>query len=280
MRQKQLVAVQNRINTTNETLQVGEIAWLTVPRQVIDSTTTTLKRLKSKRSAEEGKMLVKIARIHTEPAVEGRSALPTQQFVLYTHSGRIENSYSIDMLQRCYPPPEANLYATVDVLLPTEEELQRKKGTTLRKHYRRYVTLLTDRMQVAAATARTTQHIAAAAQVAIDLNAFLTAGTQTSTSVKVAVTGTQSQSSTSDTAVAVTPTAILLDRPPSPPPPAPSSPPPAPDAADVFPCTHCQETLTAANCSHCLYPLCRAPFHTPATGCRLLRMLVVDTVQL
>ena len=66
MRQKQLVAAQNRINATNETFQVGDLAWLTVPGQVIDSTTTTLKRLKSKRSAEEGKMLVKIARIHTD----------------------------------------------------------------------------------------------------------------------------------------------------------------------------------------------------------------------
>ena len=60
----------------------------------------------------------------------------------------------------------------------------------------------------------------------------------------------------------------------------PSHHPAAPDAADVFPCTHCKETLTAANCSHCLYPPCRAPFHTPATGCRLPRVLVVDTVQL
>ena len=197
-------------------------------------------------------MLVKIGRIREQPAAPDESLVTSQLFVLYTTRGRIESAFSIDQLKLAHPPPEADKYATVTYNVPSEEDeaLTRTKPWALRKHYKLYLLDLHHQQHALEqlkrqATARASFSAAAATQVADNINATLTA------------------------------TSLQPPRPPTPPPP----PPALPDDL-VYPCSHCKMILPAADLSHCFYGACRAPFHTPGTGCRKARVEVVNGVLL
>ena len=241
-RNKQLVAAHNRINTTNETFTVGDLAWLTLPpaaAQAVVHKISKAKWWKNKHVADDGKMLVKIGRIHSDVAAgASQSSLPVQSFVLYTVDGRIEGSFSIDHLTRCYPPPEATVYATVNCEVGPDKLDKKESSKSLTMMYRKYLTLLSLRIE---AQRKRTQ-AAAATQPAIDLAHIAT----------LTASSTVTQSS--------------------------PSPPPPPEPSPIFPCTFCEEEVTGATLSHCMNVCCHAPFHTPGTGCRLgHRVHVVDT---
>jgi hypothetical protein len=229
MRQKQQVAALNRINSSNETFDVGDLAWLIVPPEVVNIVTVKLQKRNQKFRAGDGKLLVKIGRIIIQDAVAGEAPLTTQQFVVWTEDGRLESAYSIDQLKLCHPPPEASLYRVVDIVIPTEEEEKlartgrsKKKKLTLPYAYLRHITLLSTREAI--------EQTIAATQVAISLNSTLTGGVD---------------------AVPLSPS---------------SSPPPVPPS---YPCTHCGVTVTHEDCSFCFFDPCRAPFHRPDKGgCR------------
>src|ERR1700733_7581879 len=139
-RQKQQVASLNRINASNEKFQVGDVAWLTVPPEVVSMVSRQLQLKEQKIRAGDGKMLVKIGRILTHKAEAGVAPLSTQQFVVWTEDGRGDSAYSIDQLILCKPPPEPSLYKVVYLVIPTEEEeqsahkkLSKRKPLTLPK---------------------------------------------------------------------------------------------------------------------------------------------------
>ena len=236
MRTKMLIAANNRGVRNNEQLEVGDVAWLTLPKEIVAVT-----RAKVPHQAEfvdEGVMLVKIGRIHEESAKPGVSPFTTQPFVLFTQWGRIPQSYSINQLKLADPPPEAREYGVVGFEVPTKEMEGKRKPLTLLRHFRRYL-MERLRHQLAAqeikrlATTEAAASISAAAQVAHGIVAAIN-----------------------------------------------SSPPALPDDM-IFPCTHCHETLPAADLTHCMFADCRAPFHTPGAGCRQAhRVEVVNEVLL
>ena len=197
-------------------------------------------------------MLVKIARIDHQPATEGQSPLPTQQFVLFTAFGRIVSSFSIDMLQRCYPPPESAIFSAVDVEIPDTSELEKKRKITLRRAYKMSITQLHARTQVVASK----KLVSHAMQVAQTINAKLTEG------VESEPTSSHPLSSLPPLSPSLSPSAAVEDD-------------------MVYPCTHCRETLPASVLTFCMYIPCKAPFHTPRSRCRQgHRVQTVDGVLL
>ena len=251
MQRKQLTAAANRINTTNEALKVGDLAWLIIPDPVIKGVKADRRKAKDNKAIKmEAKMLVKIALVRNEPAVPDQAPFPTQHFVLFTSTARIEGSYPIDMLERCYPPPEPSEFPTVNVYLPpTEDAVMATEGLRLRSTYRLYAEQRASRQQ---AILRQQKELAKAVQAANALTAQLAI----------------SQSSSAPLPVAEVSSSPILDSPTAPTPSPPASPTPAKDDR-VYACIHCKETLSAAVLGHCMWEDCRAPFHLPNTGCRL-----------
>jgi hypothetical protein len=83
MRKKQMTAAINRINRTNESFKVGDLAWLLVPQEVVNWVTNQLSSKKEKLRAADGKLLVKIGRVLVQEATED-VPLSTLHYVLWT----------------------------------------------------------------------------------------------------------------------------------------------------------------------------------------------------
>ena len=159
--QKQIVAAHNRINRFNETINVGDCAWLFVPSDVVNSVRSELElELRSEKEpliAEHDWMLIEIARIITQPATAavGRSPLPTQQFEVWTGAVRIDDTFSIDKLKLCsHLLPNASIYRVVGLQQPTEDvvmELPQDEVMTFSQAYKRYLTLRSTRAELTAA---------------------------------------------------------------------------------------------------------------------------------
>ena len=132
---------------------MGDLAWLTVPpaaTQAVVHKISQAKSWKNKHVADDGKMLVKIGRIHSDIAAgASQSSLTVRICGLYTADGRIEGSFSIDHLTRCYPPPEATVYATVNCEMGPDklDKKQFSMSLTMMYRCRKYLTLLSLRIE-------------------------------------------------------------------------------------------------------------------------------------
>ena len=161
-RNKQLVAAHNRINTTNETFMVGNLAWLTLPTaaaQAVVNAMSKQKTWKNRHVADGSKMLVKIGRIYFDVAAEAnQSSLTVQSFIVYTVDGRIEGSFSIDHFTRCYPPPEATVYATVNCEMSPDKLDKKQLSKSLTRLYRKSLTLLSLRLEAQMKKQRDERH--------------------------------------------------------------------------------------------------------------------------
>jgi hypothetical protein len=244
--------------------RVGDCAWLTVPLEVVSSVVQQLKRKREKLVAEDGKLLVKIARIitATHDDTPDFSSLPTHHFIVWTEEGPIESTFSIDQLQLCHPPPAASMYRVVDLELPTADTPSPKsKPMKLTKAYKRFLALQASRAAIAARN-----QVNAAVQVATSINSCL--NDLASSMMNIAA------------AQPAQPAVVVVDRAMTPPPDVGSSPPMSIPVVDLepYPCSHCGVTVEFSGCSFCFYTPCRAPFHRPGTGCaKEDKMFVVDT---
>jgi transposase InsO family protein len=263
MRNKMLVAAHNRVNLNNESFQVGDCAWLTVPPAIVKQVTAKLKKKREKQAATEAKLLVKVWAITTlpgDPSQATQSSLPTQQFVLCTEDGRLDSAFSIDQLQRCDPPPEPSLYRVVDLDL---QAVQEKKPIKLSRAYTRYVTLIATR---AACTSLAAPSAARRppAQPQLVPGAAPVSTQMVTTATPTAIPAAAAPSFPSRT--------VDLTQSPE------SSGPAGVDAERVqYPCTHCRVTMQWDDYVFCYYRPCQAPFHKPGAGCtRHERAVVVD----
>ena len=259
-RSKMLTAAHNRINVANETLSVGDCAWLTVPDKVAEVAMALLRKGHDKVVVGDGKLLVKIARIHNHDAVPGQSPLATQLFEVWTEHGRVESAYPIDQLKLSRPPPDASVYKVVDLVLDLPRTGKADKHIKLVQAYKRHLTWIHER---------------------VTMNTRL----QVNTAVGVANTPLQVVPS-ADGGPAVCTHLVAADaddgadRPLTPPPPPPSSTRPTslpPTVIDLIAavtvdesplsCTHCDEMMEFSDCTFCFYTPCHAPIHGPERGC-------------
>jgi hypothetical protein len=290
MRRKMLVAATNRINSVNETFQVGDCAWLTVPEEVVDRVMTRLRNKRDKLAVKEAKLLVRVVRILSQQPDADHSTLPTHQFIVCTEDGIVESTFSIDQLQRCHPPPDPNVYRVVEYdITAIEREAatgskgRAKKPNKLSKAYRRFITLQSTRQSIAVHAARqkkATEHDASPSpDMTLDYPA--------------------------DSAAHLPPPDVLPDSTLSAPltPPRPSAAPKR--KAEVlslssdsdamsdedanedgkrvdcipYPCVHCGMTLSWKEYSLCMFLPCQVPFHKLHSGCANgHRVHIVDKV--
>jgi hypothetical protein len=252
-RKKQLTAAANRVNLANETIEPGDLAWITVPQQLVSRVQAKQKRKRDQAIAAENKMLVRIIRVSTtaptELCLQGAST-----FTVRCQDGEVEGSYPIDMLRRCHPPPEADQYPIVRMQLDNtsnnSSSAPAKAPIKLSKAYAGHVRYHCTRAAINQANA--------------------------------ARAAASSRSKAATTRSAATATAERL---PSPPPsPSPSAAPvrspstktrvldvsDAPEG-DVehpqFPCRHCNVTMEWVDYVFCHYRPCSKPFHRPGVGC-------------
>ena len=306
MRRKMLIAAQNRADNVNETFQVGDCAWLTVPNEVVNSIASQLQKARERLSAVEAKMLVRIVDILKLPqdAQLGSAQLPSLQFVVCTEDGVVGSTFPIDALQRCYPPPESSIYRVVHLDMASVN--RRQKGMRLTRAYKRFVTLhchrqtfaqLLDQAQGEAASTSTSSSTTATitttsvstlrvANTLVDLSAPSASSSggdgdlpQVSTSAPVLDIALREEpvaaSPTAEAVAAVveppqTPSHVLMDL--------------TDDMSTssqrvTYPCAHCGVTLPWDDYVYCFYRPCQVPFHKPGSGCsRADRVVVVDTV--
>jgi transposase InsO family protein len=273
MRKKQLVAAHNRVNLSNETIQVGDCAWLTVPPEIVSSAVQQLKNRRDKVGAADGKLLVKIARVITHQASANDSSLPTQHFAVWSDDGPIESTFSIDQLQRCHPPPEASMYKVVELELPKDgEPAPKSKPMKLVKAYKRYLTLLATRAAIVGLAARS--QVDRAVHVATSINSTLNGQ-------DLDLAGSMVSMRMAASRIDVQP--VEVDKPMTPPPESDSPSPKPKTLIDIvpYPCTHCGMTVEFSECVFCFYDPCHAPFHLPGTGCaKADKVFVVNTTLL
>jgi hypothetical protein len=244
-----------------------------------------------------GKMLVRIVSIHTQEA--GDSApLSTQAFAVCTEHGELESRVAINELQRCYPPPESQLYRVVDLDLTS---LTGRAHLTLPRAYKNYVTLVSHRQaiqQSAAGAGQLSTSVSVSSEPVRDAAGRMTqpaASSSASSSSGQAVQQASQQLATHGAAASVIAATT-----------SPAEPSLsqlqllAADGGDAavnasvdltqasalstlpsvdLPCVLCGVTLSSAEYVFCYYRPCQAPLHKPGAGCtRWDRAVVVDSM--
>jgi hypothetical protein len=239
-----------------------------------------LRHERDKLAAKEAKLLVKVVRVILQDANADHSPLPTQHFVVCTEDGPIDSTFSIDQLQRCNPPPDAQLYRVVDFdlsALAPDKSGRKRRAYKLSRAYRRFITLTSVRLNTAI---RINNNKLASSQ-----DALVSSGT--ALEVLADLTTSSSPTGVTDDSESVT------DSPPLTPPPPSAVPPkkipcidllddPQPEKVEhpPLPCTHCKETLEWAEYIFCHYTPCSRPFHSPTIGCtKRDQVVVVNQVQ-
>ena len=259
-RKKQLTAATNRIDAANETIKVGDLAWLIVPAKAAPQVVLSLKKqnkLKNTHLGDDGLLLVKIGGVHSsvERSEDGQPAPPpVLHFIVYTIDGRLKDAVTIDCLKRAHPPPEATTYPTVECI-STEEQLRtapEKKRLTITQAYRKYLVLLDVRLEAQKALERKGLRVR---QLTVQANAQTAAATELAAELRRTTRAATLAASS-----------------------APSS---RSESPVIFPCTLCNGEVAGKELVHCFYPKCMAPFHMPNTSCTQPdRLVVVETILL
>jgi transposase InsO family protein len=246
-RRKMLVAAANRIDRANQSFQVGDCAWLTIPEEVVKATQQALNNKAEREAARDGKLLVKVIRIDSHAADGELAPLPSQMFLVATELGLVESCYPIDMLKLCDPPPEPTMYPvvgmTVDALIACKS-----KPMKLVQAFKRYVHFVNTRKSIAA-------QAPAPARPAVYI---LPSASESSPSSWSDPPASESAPPRAVTVLDVSGNDV-------------------PNDDVLMPCRLCKETLPSSRYIYCMYPLCATPMHRQADGCRREdRMVVVD----
>jgi hypothetical protein len=265
-RKKMLVAARNRINSSNETINQGDFAWLTVPDDVVKAVTRRMRSRAALQVAAEHKMLVRVSRVFAiMPNDEEPSTTASQQFVLWCADGRLEGAYPIDQLRLCAPPPERSQYPLVGMVVPVGSEPPgNSKVLKLTRAYRQYLTFLSTRAAITTAAQRVQwQHRAQGSRAPPASEAAMVSRASGEDAALLA-TGEANRETGSDSS---------------------SSPSPSPRRGMVdvtesrsgnedeqldhprYPCAHCGESMDWKDYVFCFFKGCQAPFHKPGVGC-------------
>lgn len=271
-RKKMLVAANNRINSSNEVINQGDFAWLTVPDAVVKSVAGRIRRRKGAalQIAAEHKMLVKVSRVYTlPPDDEEPSTTASQQFVLWCADGRLKGAYPIDQLRLCAPAPESSHYPLVSMEVPVGDQPPPGLVATVKltKAYYKYVTFLSTRSAIAVENRSKRERerqraigsasVAAAAAAAAevdeaggDIGGWLAddiaeADDDNATESDSSLTRSLLRSSSND---------VVLSSGEE-------------NGHARYPCVHCEVEMEWKDYVFCFYKPCAAPFHKPGVGC-------------
>ena len=229
---KMLRGARARVNRSNEKIIAGDCVWLTVQAQIQQAVERRV-RLYDQKQHCEPKMLCKVAHVKN---VLGRSTGDEHTtFVLMSIGGIISTNFTIDELQRTYPPPRG--HPVTDMPLPTAAQLAAPRGEgkgeriKLSEAYSRYVKWTSARD--AADAKNRAKARGAVAQPESDLAATLLRISQATSALQESNAG-------------------IVDE---------------DDLQAPLPCVFCKRTLTFEQRSGCCNSECLAPFCPDSTEC-------------